>query len=493
MKTCIAVMLGLAVTVTFADGTKAYARPGSDGGPLYTARGDAPRIAKMITEAQAAGRREVVIPYRNDAANDDKWIIEETVLIPSGMKVILDGARLVQADGVCCNLFANEHAWTDDRCTAKAEDRDIAIEGRNGATLDGGNWNGLGERSKPPELAGKRLVHNCFVYFHNVKGFKVSGLKCRHQRYWATCFSFCEQGVIRDLRFEADISWVSEDGRDHRPNRLPGKYVNLWVKNGDGVNLRKGCHDIVVENITGWTEDDVVALTNLCGEEMKDIVEGKSTDIHHITVRNIRAGTWLWFNQVRLLCCDGAKVHDVVIDGVHDEYDPSWMNWQRNASAVQINDSAEEYYRKRNCAMGEMRDIVIRNVTSGAGFPIRLFCPMQNVTIENLHLLPGAKGALAVQCDAEFDNVTVSGITADETVRLFSFLNFHQAEGAITVRNARVPEAEHLIRNSGTCQVTLENVEIGKLNGEREIKSCGGHWIGDKVPLYQDLKPGTRP
>lgn len=479
---------------------------GSVSAAVYPAGEDDSRaIVALIERARAEGRREVVVPQRNAARNRDYWIVAKPIELPSGTRVILDGARLVLADDVFCNVFVNEHAWKPGRNRAEAEDRDIEIVGRNGATLDGGNYNGWGEQSLPwkrgvaywtdehKEARKKagigRLTGNSFIYFHNVKGFRVEGLRLHHQRYWATCFSFCEEGVIRDLRIEADISWASDDGRLHLPNRLPGLYANLWVKNGDGIDLRKGCHHVTVENVSGWAEDDIVAMTNLCGGDLEDAVEGKCHDIHHVTVRNIRGGTWLWFNHVRLLCGDGARIHDILVDGVYDEYDPSWMNWGRNASAVQVNDASTEYYRTRNCAMGELRDVTIRNIRSGAGHPIRLFCPMENVTIENVHLLPGARSALGVQAGAEFRNVRLSGVTADESVKLGSLLDFYKAEGELAVKDVKVGEVAHVLRNiGGNAKVTFEGLEIGKVTGERTVAQdgAGGHWFWDKVPRYQD-------
>lgn len=159
------------------------------------------------------------------------------------------------------------------------------------------------------------------------------------------CYSFCSDGEIRDIRFEADLSWVSDDGKTRDPNRRPtaGEYKNLLVKNADGVDLRRGCHHILIENVSGFTEDDTVALTNIPGKDKvhPDDVVGLCPDIHHVTIRNIRAETWRWMNIVRLLATDEGRVHDIVIDGIHEARLPD-MDW-RALSAVQINDAREEY------------------------------------------------------------------------------------------------------------------------------------------------------
>ena len=459
----------------------------------FPPRGDAATIAAMVASARAAAKVEVVIPRHNARHGDDLWIIEETILLPSGTTVILDGARLVLADGVFCNLFANEHAWTPDRCSAAAEDRDIAIVGRDGALLDGGNYNQWGEQMSPDigshamdgaaaKLAArprpKPLVHNCPIYFHNVRGFRVEGVTVRHQRYWGMCFSFCSEGAIRRIRFEADISWVSDDGRVHDPSRRPNFYQNLWIKNGDGIDLRKGCHDIRIEGVTGWSEDDTIALTNLCGGEMNDVVEGKCHDICHVSIRDVRTYAWRWMNQVRLLCCDGARIHDVSIAGVRDTSDPAEQPW-RMASSIQLNDESSEYFRSRNAAMGELRDISISDVHSRAGNPIRVFGPVENLEIHGVFPMRGAHCALAVQGSAEFRNCRIEGIDCAPDTDIRAVLDFFHAEGDLSVRNVRACAVDHLLRNSGSAKVLFDDVAVGEIRGGGCVSARNGSWYND--------------
>ena len=476
------------------------------GAAEYPARGDAAEIAAKVAAARAEGRHEVVVPRRNPRSGDDLWIIERTVELPSGMTVILDGAHLVFADGVFCNMFRNERANAKNRNTLAAEDRDVAVVGRNGATLDGGNYNCWGEQWIPGKrglfygtdehraalrkAGDKRLTDNSFIYFHNVKGFRVEGLRLHHQRYWACCFSFCERGVIRDIRFEADISWVSLDGKEHRPNCVPGNGENLYLKNGDGIDLRKGCNNILVENLSGWSEDDMLAMTNLAGG-LRDAVEGKCHDIHHITVRNVRGTTFIWFNLIRLLCADGAKIHDIDIDGVRDEFEPR-MPWRAILSAVQINDHSKEYYRERPAVMGEVKDVTIRNVVSGASQPLHLFGPIENLTVEGVHLLPGAHCVADVMFDAEFRNTRISRVTADESVKLCSILDFVGVKGEVAVDDVRVSEVKHLSRNCGDAKFTFTNLKIGRITEEREAKSDpdGRHVAVVELPNCTEISEG---
>lgn len=484
MKKLAFLLLAFFSVVGFAQASAQMRWPASDD--------DSAAIMAMIADARAAGRNMVVIPKHNQRRGVDEWIIGKTILIPSKMTVVLDGCYLVMADEVFCNMFANENAWSTNRNCAAAEMSDIAIIGRNGAVLDGGNYNCWGEQMTPgigshytaeytegrvTRVKRNRLVHNCPIYFHNVKGFRVEGITVRRQRYWGMCYSFCSEGVIRNIRFEADISWVSDDGFVHDPTRRPNVYRNLWLKNGDGIDLRKGCHDILIENISGWSEDDTIALTNLHGNSI-DSVEGKCHDICNVTIRNIRTYAWRWMNQVRLLCADGASVHDVVIDGVYDTSDPVKQPW-RMASSIQLNDEAAEYIKTRNAVMGDLRNITISNVHSRAGNPIRVFGPIENLNISGIYPKKGAHCAFAAQGSAEFKNCSIEKIRCADDADIKSVIDFFRADGEITVRDIKANEVDHLVKNAGNAKINVSGVNIRNIRGEERIVAKTGSWYNE--------------
>ena len=70
-----------------------------------------------------------------------------------------------------------------------------------------------------------------------------------------------------------------------------------YLLNQDGIDLRQGCHCITIENITGYTGDDLIALTTIgggkteAGADSSIMVAGtKPTDddnISYIIIRDI--------------------------------------------------------------------------------------------------------------------------------------------------------------------------------------------------------------
>ena len=288
------------------------------------------------------------------------WEIEEAIRIPSNFTLILESCHLQMAEGVYANMFVNEHHDTEIGKTTAGTDTNIAILGRGEAILDGGIYNGLSERTQkknglPP------IWKNNLVLFTNVSGFRISGLSCHNQRWWALNFVYCAHGYLGDLDFHASDIGIDENGVLYHGLKR-NRYEEVLVKNADGIDLRQGCHDIVIENITGFTEDDTVALTGLCGSIEKTFaVEGLSSDICNVEIRNVRSAAYC--TNVRLLNQGGVRLHDILIDGVYDtSADCPCLDVGRHT--VRIGDT--HMYGSRHATKDETYRITVRNVYSRA-------------------------------------------------------------------------------------------------------------------------------
>lgn len=440
----------------------------------FTGADDSAVIQAAVDAAAKSGENFVVIPAMNRRTGKPGWTIARTILLPSEMTVILESCRMTLADGVFCNLFANSKAWTEEGLTEEGEERNITIVGVGHAVLDGGNWNGWGEHTekntgrKPP----KSLQHNCTIYFHNVRNFKVEGLHIRHQRYWGMCYSFCSFGEIRNIRFEADLSWANADQTGHDPNRsdiADGAYENVWIKNGDGCDLRGGCHDILIDNVTGFTEDDGVALTTLPGSENCRFVGTRRPDIWNVTIRNNRIHVWRYAAQVRLLCSGGHRIHDIAIDGIMDP-SPSDCPWQ-NGSAVLISDCDPEFlvyddpkHPRRAPVCGETYNISIKNVWSRALVGVRLFGDIDNLEIENLHVMEGVRTAIACPLFATLHHARFTSIHCPEVAKIGSVFECFKLHGDVTVRDVFANEVGSVFRHCGDAKVKWENVQVRKFD-----------------------------
>lgn len=311
--------------------------------------------------------------------------ISHAVRLPSFFTLILEDAHLRMADGVYDNMFVNEHHGTPEGNTVDGTDRAISIIGRGKVVIDGGKYNGLSERTQrknglPP------IYKNNLVLFTNVDGFRISGISCHNQRWWALNFIYCRGGYIGNIDFKACDIGIAPDGTEYH-GLISGKYGEILVKNADGIDLRQGCHDIVIENISGFTEDDTIALTGLNGiMEQEFRVEGLCPDICNVKIRKVRSSAFCTI--VRLLNQSGIRLHDIDIDGVYDMAQDC-PHLDHGIYAVRVGDT--HLYGTRHSTEDETYNIAIKNVRGCGDYVLSLAGSMNGLTLYGLEPFGGAK------------------------------------------------------------------------------------------------------
>ncbi|MBP5274931.1 MAG: hypothetical protein ILO36_08380 [Abditibacteriota bacterium] len=346
----------------------------------WPAASDAEAIQAAVDEAKKLGLDTVVIPRMNRRRGQALWVIDKAVLLPAHTTLILDGCRLRMADGCFDNMFRNSLALSPEGCAAEGKERDIAIRGVNGAVLDGGLPNGLDEDTFRKE-GMPHISANLFIYFHNVEGFEISGFTCKDQRWWAMAFMFCRSGHIHDLRFR--LTRHLEDRK-------------IRWRNQDGIDLRIGCSDILIENIEGETGDDFIALTALKGfrKDKSDYVQGENTDIHDVIIRNVRGITSLCA-IIRLLAHHGNRIYNVAISDVLDA--SRYGETAQSQMCLRIGDDNPAYYdfdESLRCKPGDISDISVKNVHTRARTGINLTGCVKNLYVCGLFMTGDAGAAL---------------------------------------------------------------------------------------------------
>lgn len=348
-----------------------------DGVNMHFAKDGSAYIASKIEEAVNNESRTATI--------SGNWEISEAIRLPSNFTLILENAHLRMADGVYSNMFVNEHHETEMGKTTASTDRNITILGRGEAILDGGTYNGLSEKTHSKNGL-PHIRKNNLLLFTNVDGFRVSGISCRNQRWWALNFIYCANGYLGNIDFCADDTGIDENGNVYH-GLIRGKYDEVMVKNADGIDLRQGCHHIVIENITGFCEDDSIALTALNGKlEQTFAVEGLSSDLCNVEIRNIRTAAYC--SNVRLLSQGGIKLHDITIDGVYDMGHES-PHLDRGAYAIHIGDT--RLYGPRHSTAEETYNITVKNVCGSGLAVLALAGAMKNFVCYGIEAKNGAK------------------------------------------------------------------------------------------------------
>lgn len=417
---------------------------------------DSQSINSAIRAAIESGCNTVVIPRDNQRAGRYEWIIGESILLPSGITVILDGCTMIQETGCYCNMFRTKSAFDEGARSLKNEQHDIRLIGKNGALLDGGVFNGHDEWNTKDGT----LINNTMLLFVNTRGFTIEGFKVRHQRWWGMTYYYCTHGAIRNIEFEADFASAGANGE--RIDEEPADYKDIYIKNGDGIDLRCGCSDILIENITGQTEDDSVALTALKGRsETRFFVPEKGWNIHHVIIKNVMTRA-LSGAQLRLLCADGTRVHDVCADTLVDT-SPA-QAWQ--TSIFLGHAILAEYIRERTSVRGEMTNISIANVFSNSYRAILAGCALENLRITNLHCRRDVRHAVMTENIAELNACLIDGVFCEEGAcrdAIFSFCK--DTRGALQIKNVYAQETACVVRNEGAINVELENCRAERITG----------------------------
>lgn len=347
----------------------------------FWGKSDSETIQNAVDYAKETGANSVTVPRINPRTGKALWIIEEAIVLPSDMEVVLDNAHLRQADGMMDNIFRNFRDVDTEGHTLAEQSRNVVIRGVGNALLDGGNHNGLTEKTS--KLEGMpRASFNCMILLYNVRDFLIEGLELRDHRYWALQLVHAERGRISDLLIS---------GECHCPNQ-------------DGIDLRIGCSNIIIERIVGQTGDDVVALSaiNMNGPKYPFHVEGHESDIHDIIIRDVVA-TSVECAVIALRNNNGTKLHDITIDNIHCNDNYAWQDGKRYPEypaykirpfdIVRIRKGNEPYALLRigqtgyfsgpdgrNAVLGELYNIHATNLHARMGCVI-----MANVALENCY------------------------------------------------------------------------------------------------------------
>ena len=334
-------------------------------------------ISKEIVQALTEGRHSLVLT--------GIYEIFHTVYLPNEFTLVLNDCELRMVDGTMEPMLCNAGLQAR-RMNAVQPDSGIRIIGIGHAVLNGGTYNGLSERNAnkdglPP------IWSNNILLLVNVSGFEIRNLQVRNQRWWAFNLLSCNRGTIRDIDFCADDSWIDASGQVmHGLER--SHYDEIVVKNADGIDLRSGCHDILIENITGFCEDDMVALTNLYHnlERTFSVTDG-TRDIYNIAIRNIRGSSYC--TMVRLLNQSGARMYNILIDGVFDDSADS-LHMTQGLYGVRVGDT--HLYGDVQPQAEDTDRITIQNIYSRATYAVDLSGKMQHVLLHNIVPFDQCKG-----------------------------------------------------------------------------------------------------
>jgi len=349
---------------------------------------DVERINQAIEAAAKTGER-VVVPRINQSAEGDRplWLLDSAILVQSNTYLELENCHIKLSDQSRDNIIRSANCGmgiTDIQPMTNVSIVGIGrvlLEGADNPRSTGDSAKVLGKRTYGTDagVEGKSQTgdwRNIGILMAYVEQFRIENLFMKDAHSWTISLERCAYGVIRDIDFSA------REGKE-----VNGKFETFL--NQDGLDLRQGCHDIDISNISGHTGDDLIALTNIINENYgagsPDYImvstpnnrgDGKD-DIRNIVIRNVRGYTAGGHHIIRLLNASGLKIHDVIIDGLID------TSTGRNAkAAVKIGDSNPVWGGVT--PLGDTYHIFITNIVSRAKHTVLIGGSLSESSISNV-------------------------------------------------------------------------------------------------------------
>lgn len=357
---------------------------------------DSERIQQAVNLAAEKGCR-VVIPHlnRRKEGPSDLWLLDSAILVSSGTTLELDGCHLKLSDRARDNFIRSANCGVG--ITKIEPMRDIHIRGIGTVLLEGADHpratgdaaKTLGKRTYGTDagVEGKSQTgdwRNIGILLAYVEHFSIENLTMKNSHSWAISLERCAHGRLRHLDFDSKEFRMIDGKRE----------TNL---NQDGIDLRLGCHDILIENITGYTGDDLIALTALPrpkdpGTTTSMMVSGSTNRgeqrdaIRDVVIRNVRGYCYGGHHIIRLLNNGGVHLHDILIDGLIDT-SPEGI---RCKAAVKIGD---HHYGAGIAPLGDTYRIMIDHVASQARNTILVGGSLSDSILGNL-IRYGGEGKL---------------------------------------------------------------------------------------------------
>lgn len=410
---CLALLAGAGVSFSF-EKTDA-SRPAPVVTPNEFEGTDVERINRAIDAAAKTGSR-VVIPRVNVSGGQrrDVWLIDSAILLPSHTTLELDDCRIKLSDRCRDNLFRSANCGLGIADIRPLEDIHIrgtghaVLEGADHPRATGDSGKTLGPRTFGADagVAGQSQTgdwRNIGILLAFVENFSIQDVAIKDSHGWAISLERCAHGVLRDLDF-ASSGFKLIDG------------VRRTILNQDGIDLRLGCHDILIENITGYTGDDLIALTaipsvdRVAGRTASTEVSGSQNggrgpdDIRHVILRNVKGYCRGGHHIVRFLNTPGLRMHDILLDGLIDT-SPADV---RCKAAVKIGDRA---YGGGVAPLGDTCRLIVSNVISRSKHTILIGGSLSDSVITNVVRYDVAGEAVTIEAGSKFiRNVTTTNV-----------------------------------------------------------------------------------
>lgn len=297
---------------------------------------DTERIQQAIEDATET-TCQIRIPSYN-ANGTNIWMIDSAILLPSNIKLILDNCTIQLSDQSRDNMFRSDNVglgisdpiWNENIDIIGVGDVTLRGADHPRATGDGarklvrdpqkemekGNYRvSYGRDAGNKEMKQTGDWRNILILIAYVNKFTLKNVKIENTHAWSVSFERTLNANLSNIRIE-NSEFINIEGK------------KLATSNKDGINLRQGCKYFRIDNISGKTGDDFIALSNLDvnydapkpnGSLNSTMVTsarwyGPEDDIEQIVITNVSCENR--YRGIAIRASGQAGIHDVYINGL---------------------------------------------------------------------------------------------------------------------------------------------------------------------------------
>lgn len=354
-----------------------------------------------------------VLELTKDTVTDSFiWYMTEALLMPSNFTLLVrEGVTLKKQNGIFDNLLRNDGIVPNPLAIYGKASQLNQNENIHIILADTAYINDLDvPKNAPHPINGGANVdwHRDYfgwrtltLLFANCKNYSVKGGNFNNGRCWSISNeSGCENFVYDQIDFRT------------------------YMINGDGIDVRMGCKNFVIKNITGATVDDLVAMTclNNTSENVLPIQVGGlkyiQNSIYEPTIENgiVYNIEGMSVNHLVLVLCSGTltKMNNIRIGKVNQ------VPAMATIAMTPINSVIEVFtgYYTPYATMGQMSNIYINDVVNrkspwGA---IRIDVPLQDAHFNKLNSVSTIPAVSYSTKYVEGANVFVTNVKQNATL-----------------------------------------------------------------------------
>lgn len=287
------------------------------------------RIQQAIDAARKY-RARVVIPGYDAVKKTTTWLIDKAILVPGDAVLELDNCTIKLSDQCRDNFIRSANAGLGISDVKPLSN--IRIIGKGNVLLEGAaNPRATGDHnkalSKDPKGFGQSYGSDAGKPGENQKGgwrnhaiilahvdvFEISGIQLKDYHAHGIVLERCTNGAVRDITFKVRQA-VNIGG------------VEKQVLNQDGMGVRFGCRNIIIERCRGNSGDDFIniGLTDTgvpAGAENVNVVSGSVYSGASDNIANIYLQNWQDFysishRAIRIMPVGKLRIQNIFVENM---------------------------------------------------------------------------------------------------------------------------------------------------------------------------------